>query len=189
MDKTLEHLKETLEDEIKKITKKGDITPTELESVQKAVCTIDMIKKMENGQSEGMMMDGESYGWNTRTAPYTHMPYYTSRNDRSYGDSYNDRSYGRYNNRSYGEDSYGYYHDSYGDDMYSNRRGRSPVTGRYISRGMDDYSERDRMYRDGYSGHSIKDRMVARLESMMDEAKTDHERQTVNEWINRLSNN
>lgn len=174
MDKTLEHLKETLEDEIKKITKKGDITPAELESVQKAVCTIDMIKKMENGQSEGMM-DGDSYGYSNRNMAYRHMPVYGS-----YGDSYNDRSYGDYGGRRY-------YHDSYGDDMYSNRRGRSPVTGRYISRGMDDYSERDRMsYRDGYSGHSIKDRMIARLESMMDEAKTDYERQTVSDWINRL---
>ncbi len=172
MDKTLENLKETLEDEIKKIVKKGDITPAELENVQKAVCTIDMIKKMENGQSEGMM-EGDSYGYSNRM-PYYHMPRYGSYNDRSHGDSYNDRSYGDYSGRRY-------YHDSYGDDeMYrgdSHRRGRSPVTGRYISRGH---------YDDGYSGHSIKDRMVAKLESMYDEAKTDHERQTVDEWINRL---
>ena len=163
MDKTLENLKETLEDEIKKIVKKGDITPAELENVQKAVCTIDMIKKMENGQSEGMM-EGDSYGYSNRM-PYHHMPY---------RDSYNDRSYGDYSGRHY-------YHDSYGEnEMYrgdSYRRGRSPVTGRYISRGH---------YDDGYSGHSIKDRMVAKLESMYDEAKTDHERQTVDEWINRL---
>ena len=56
------------------------------------------------------------------------------------------------------------------------RRGRSPVTGRYISRG----------HEEGHSGHSIMDRMVASLESMYDEAKTDHEKQTVSEWINRL---
>ena len=37
MNKTLEHLKETLEDEIKGIIKKGDMTPAELESVQKAL--------------------------------------------------------------------------------------------------------------------------------------------------------
>lgn len=190
MEKTLEHLKETLEDEIKKVIKKGDITPSEMESIQSAVCTIEMIKKMENGQSEGMRMNGPSHGWLAGTAPYIHMPYYTSRNDRSHGDSYNDGSYGRYNDRSYEEDSYGYYHDSYGDDMHSNRRSRSPVTGRYISRGMDDYPGRNRSYYDGYnSGHSIKDRMVARLESMMDEAQTEHERQTVSEWINRLTNN
>ena len=181
MNKTLENLKETLEDEIKAIIKKGDMTPSELESVQKAVCTIDMIEKMERGgQSEGMMMDGYS----NRHMPYRHMPAYGSYNDRSYGDSYN-RSYG---------DEYGdhsgrrYYHDSYGyDDSYrgdSYRRGRSPVTGRYISRGEDNMS-----YHDGYSGHSIKDRMVARLEDMMDEAKTDHERQTVSQWIDRLRSN
>ena len=35
----------------------------------------------------------------------------------------------------------------------------------------------------GYSGHSIKDHMVARLEKMYDEAQTDHERQIINEWI------
>ena len=73
----------------------------------------------------------------------------------------------------------------------SYRRGRSPVTGRYVSRGRD-YSM-DQMYPDsyrrgsygrdmydmGYSGHSVKDRMVAKLESMMDMAKSDYERQEV----------
>lgn len=39
----------------------------------------------------------------------------------------------------------------------------------------------------GYSGHSIKDRMVAKLESMYDEAQSDHERQIVDEWIDRLN--
>lgn len=73
-------------------------------------------------------------------------------------------------------------------DGYSNRRGRSATTGRYMSR--DVYPE-NRRYRDsydhGYSGHSINDRMVARLEDMYDEAKTDHERQLIDEWINRIS--
>ena len=39
------------------------------------------------------------------------------------------------------------------------------------------------------SGHSIKDRMIDKLESMYDEAKTDHERQIVDEWIARLNSN
>ena len=39
---------------------------------------------------------------------------------------------------------------------------------------------------DGYSGHSIKDRMIAKLEGMYDEAKTDHERQVIDQWIGRL---
>ena len=75
-----------------------------------------------------------------------------------------------------------------GDNWYSEnsyRPGRSMVTGRFTSRDYD-----PRMHsRNGYSGHSIKDRMISKLEEMFDEAKTDHERQTVNEWITRLSNN
>lgn len=164
MDKTLEHLKETLEDEIKKIVKKGDITPAELESVQKAVCTIDMIDNMSMGENG----EGGSYGYSNRNVAYRYPSYaygdYSERYRDSYGDNYNYRSHDR-----------GSYHDDYyhGD---SYRRGRSPVTGRYISRG----------HEEGYSGHSIMDRMVDRLESMYDEAKTDHEKQTVSEWINRL---
>ena len=38
----------------------------------------------------------------------------------------------------------------------------------------------------GYSGHSIQDRMIDRLERMIDEAQTEHERQTVKDWIRRL---
>ena len=43
-----------------------------------------------------------------------------------------------------------------------------------------------RRYYNGYSGHSIQDRMIDKLERMMDEAQTEHERQTVQTWINRL---
>ena len=42
--KALKDLKEMLEEEVKKITKKGDITPTELESAYKVV---DIIKDIE----------------------------------------------------------------------------------------------------------------------------------------------
>lgn len=93
-----------------------------------------------------------------------------------------------------GKNSYG----SYAPEGYSTRRGRSATTGRYVSRDMDPmmrsygeemYPER-RSYRgfydQGYSGHSIKDRMIAQLEGMYDEAKSEHERQLVDEWINRL---
>ena len=180
MDKYLEQLKEKLEEEVKKIAKKDDITPQELDNIKDAMCVIDMIDGGGDGYSRGMA----SHGYHRRNMPYEHM---------SYGDSYNDYPANR--NRSYGypyddmPHSERMYHDGGSYENHSNRgyyegdsyrRGRSPVTGRYISRGS---------YEDGYSGHSIKDRMVARLESMMDEAKTDHERQTVNEWINRLSNN
>ena len=76
---------------------------------------------------------------------------------------------------------------------------------RYSRRPADPYMMMDNSYGDaatgmrharsysrpphGYSGHSIKDRMIDKLESMYDEAKTDHERQIVDEWINRLNSN
>ena len=100
--------------------------------------------------------------------------------------------------------------DDYSENSY--RRGRSRTTGRFVSR--DDGSSQgyydnnafdggsnnsSRNYRDsgnssrryydssGYSGHSIKDRMVARLEEMFDEAQSEHEKQVVQDWINRLA--
>lgn len=85
------------------------------------------------------------------------------------------------------------------DDGNSYRRGRSATTGRYVSRDAmppqmphaDGYSSRrfydgDAVRSGGYSGHSIKDRMVSQLEKMYDEAQTDHERQVVNAWIRRI---
>ena len=60
-------------------------------------------------------------------------------------------------------------------------RGRDANTGRYISR-------RSSMHHgeDGYSAHSIKDRMIANLESLYDEAGGEHEKQIIDQWINRL---
>ena len=74
-------------------------------------------------------------------------------------------------------------------DGYSNRRGRSATTGRYVSRNsgpgnhMGDYSGM-RSYRgsynDGYSGYN---RMIDELERMYNEAGNDHERHMIEEWI------
>lgn len=38
----------------------------------------------------------------------------------------------------------------------------------------------------GYSGHSIKDRMIARLEGMMNEAGSDYEKKQISDWISRI---
>lgn len=72
--------------------------------------------------------------------------------------------------------NYGYpMHDDHMWDGYSETRGRSPVTGRYISRGMD-----------GMSGHSIEDRMIAALEDQMDQAKNEYERKMILDEIQRI---
>lgn len=171
-DKTLEKIRDSIEEAIKPILKKGEaMSPADLESLTKAVCVIEKIKRIEDGNS------------------------------------YDDGSYSE--------------HNSYGNDGYSYERGRSPITGRYVSRdampyhdggasgryyGDEHYSNHynagnsnrsynegasTRRYYDGsarndYSGHSIQDRMVDRLERMIDEAQTEHERQTVKDWIRRL---
>lgn len=57
----------------------------------------------------------------------------------------------------------------------------------YSMNSYEDGSRRSYRRNRGYSGHSIKDRMIDKLESMYDEAKTDHERQIVDEWIDRLN--
>lgn len=81
------------------------------------------------------------------------------------------------------------------DDGYSNRRGRSMTTGRYVSRdsypmrSYDGYSN-GRSYGDpymrGYSGHN---HMIDELEMMYDKAQTEPERQMIREWINNAEMN
>lgn len=72
------------------------------------------------------------------------------------------------------------------DSGYSNRRGRSMTTGRYVSR--DSYprhmpirSYSDGRYNDGYSSHNS---MVDELERMYDQAQTEHERYMIKELMN-----
>lgn len=73
------------------------------------------------------------------------------------------------------------------DDGYSEKRGRSQRTGRYVSMGNEPYYD-DYSFERGTSGHSITDRMVAQIERMYDMAKTDHERRELDKWIDRIQN-
>lgn len=154
-DKTLEKIRDSVEDAIRPLLKKGEaMTPADLESLTKAVCIIEKIKRIEDGDFD------QSYSMN-----------------------------------GYSENN------PYDDNGNSYRRGRSSVTGRYVSRDTYHDGASTRRYYDGgsstryyggnsmsrdYSGHSIQDRMVDRLERMIDEAQSEHERQTVKDWINRL---
>ena len=83
------------------------------------------------------------------------------------------------------EDEYG---EGYSRGYYHEGPNRSPVTGRYISNGPMHGNMRMH-YGDNYDhmyGHSIKDRMIAKLETMYDEAKSEHERQMVSNAINHI---
>lgn len=133
--------------EVDTIVQKGNLTPAELDSVYKVACIAEKIQ----------MLSGNNMGW-----PYG-----------MYGN--------QYANQMAGNGMYGWRPDpymQYGDDMngMSGARMRSPVTGRYISRGPDE----------GYSGHSIEDRMIAALEQQMDSAKSEYERQKIKEQITNI---
>lgn len=73
-------------------------------------------------------------------------------------------------------------HPAYPETSYE--RGRSPMTGRYVSRDGRYNDSYDR----GYSGHSIGDRAVDRLEKMMDDAGSEFERETIKRYISMIRN-
>ncbi len=125
---TLNELERMLEKEIQKVTNKNDITPTELDSMTKALCLLEHIQCYREGGYSGYIYD----------------PNQPVMDGRSYAPR------GRYNIR-------------YSGDHYPNDR---------------------RMM---YSGHSLKDRMVAKLEEMYDDVKNDHERQMLDTWMRRLT--
>ena len=160
-NKLLEKINDSIEDAIKPILKKGEsMTPADLDNLTKAVCIVEKIKRIEDGNS----FDDEDYS----------------------------------------------------DDGYSYRRGRSPITGRYVSRdsmpndrhydyhdiGHTMHSARaydsgasTRRYYDGssnhsgYSGHSRHDMTIYHIENLIDAAQTEQERQFLSEWLRRVKNN
>lgn len=124
IEKVLDELNDLVTSELKKIVKKADMTPVELKNATDAVCLLEKIEKLQNGDM-----------------------------DEGYSESY-------YRGGSY-------------------RRGRSPRTGRYVS--MDPY--------EGSSHHSIKDRVVDKLERMMDDAGSNYERDYLSGLIDRIGSN
>lgn len=222
--KAMEELKELLEEELKKIAKKGDITPTELESVYKAVDVIKdiaTIKAMEESSSDEtseqyMRRSGYSQddGQSGRMMWYPYMDSPVWNQNRSMnsmagnqggsyrGDSYdghgmsNDGSYrGSYEGGSNDGGSYNAYdgasnarrgRDGDGDGQYSERRGRDRM-GRFTSRDGGSYESSNGSYAyRGYSRHTAKERMMGKLESMLEDAQTEKERMAIRQCLEEL---
>lgn len=85
----------------------------------------------------------------------------------------------------------------YGDEssLSSFRRGRSPMTGQFISRAQmpmyDSYGDpmmysNNYPYVGGYSGHSINDRMIASLEHMMSQTNDKYEQEQIRNEIESI---
>ena len=147
--KTLEGLEELTNDELKKIIKKGDMTGVELDNATKAVCLLEKIGKVKNAPYDKYEMSEAYPNWSNVMRDSRRM------------------------NRSMGDMS-----QLMHDDNMSGAHGRSPVTGRRISRGDGN----------GYSGHSIKDRMIAKLESLYDEADSEYDAVEIRQAIEEIRN-
>lgn len=161
--KVLFDIKDMLEDELKKISKKEDITAMDLENIYKMVdivkdiSTVDAMKKAEE---QGYSRD------------------YARDYSRGYSEDYSN-AYGSY--RSY-DGRRG--RDGDGDGRYSEdgsyRRGRDAM-GRYTSR---DGSYRG-SYEGGYSGHD-KEEIIDRLKEMMRNARSEEERESYRKTIEQM---
>ena len=172
--KSYEDLKELLNDQLKRIAKKGDITPQELEHTYKAVDILkdlETIKAMEEAQESGEYSQrGGSYNY-----PQSYNSY------ASYGPVWNreEDMQGQRMSNNYSEARRG--RDGDGDGRYSEdggsyRRGRDAM-GRFTSRdggsydgGSYDGGSYRGSYDDGYSGHmkkEQKDQMIQQLNDMV----------------------
>ena len=127
-----------LEDVIKGITRKENISPAELEHLSKTICTIERIKNIQRND-DNLDYSENSYRYGKSRTSSNHM-----NRENFYRGHYDNSS------RQYDGNSSRYYDSS------------------------------------GYSGHSIQDRMIAKLEEMYDTAQSEHERQVVQDWISRL---
>ena len=145
-DKIHEEFCELLDDELGKIVKKGDISPTEMDNAYKAIkskyylTVMDEMKEAkERGYGEYSRRGGDGYSGRYRDY---------------YNDSYAyDGSYDGQSNARRGRDGDG---DGRYSEDYSGRRGRDAM-GRYTSR--------DGSY-DEYSRHDEKEQMKKSIEDM-----------------------
>lgn len=81
------------------------------------------------------------------------------------------------------------YARSYADSNYRNTNMGSYGYNRPNAYGMNPYDyPRSNAYDYGYSGHSTKDRMIARLEDMMGEAKNEYEATMIRDAIANIQN-
>ena len=158
-NRAYQQVKYKAEDVIRDLTNKKDVSLHDLEALTKSVCLIEKINELAEGGTEEGGYSERGMSRNASNRMYNPMQEYD-----------------------YAEGSY--------------RRGRSPVTGQYVSRDSDNsnrgYYDNSHRYYDGgsrnsgYSGHSMRDRAIAKLEGMYNEARTDHERQFLDECIKMI---
>lgn len=150
---------ELLEDEVEKITKKGDISPSEMDNAYKAIKSVyylTVLDEMKEAKERGYDAysrrggDGYSGGYSYRDD----MSMDGMSNRGSYDGSYGRGSYDGQSNAGRGRDGDG---DGRYSEDYSGRRGRDAM-GRYTSRNDGSY--------DNYSREDEKEQLKRSIEDM-----------------------
>lgn len=177
--RALSELKEMLEDDVKKITKKGDISPDELNNVYKAIDIIKDIETIKAMREHGdYSQEGGSYGSynsynqaeNSNRRPYYSYDGNSMDGGNSMGNSMAGNSMNSYDG-SYDSSYARRGRDGDGDGRYSERRGRDAM-GRYTSR--------------DYSRHTDREMMIQKLEQMMQNAQTEEQKKAIMRCIDEM---
>lgn len=214
--KLYEDLTEMLQDQMKKIAKKNDITPQELDNVYKAIDVlkdIETIKAMqeageENGYSqEGYSQEGYSnrrgvkgtgrgrYSneYSQRYPIYPPMMFDGVSNDGSYtGNSYapvwnQNRNTEMHEHQGENSNAGGGMSNNQSMDYSNNSYDYSNRSDYSNRRGRDAHTGRYVSRDRGYSRADEKEHMLDRLEDMLDDASSERERRAIEQCIERIS--
>lgn len=214
--KLFEDLTEMLQDQMKKIAKKSDITPQELDNVYKAIDVmkdIETIKAMQEAgeESGGYSQEGYSQeGYSNRRGVkgtgrgrysndgYSqHYPIYppmmfdgASNDGNSYSPVWNQRNSDMHMNQS---NNQGGNMSNDGANMSNNQSNNQSMD--YSNNSYDYSNRRGRDARTGryvsrdrgYSRAVEKEHMLDRLEDMLDDASSERERRAIEQCIERIS--
>lgn len=177
-----ENLRDMLEREVKDIEKKGDMTEQDLDNIFKLMTTIKNTDKCidkEKGEEGGMSNTGYANRRSYDGMSNGMMPYPMSMDGRSY----DGRSYEYNTSNDMGMSN---------DGMSNARRGRDGDSdGRYNESRDNFRNSQDRggnSYENsyGYSRDTTKKKMIQKLETLMDDTMSEHERQAIMDCINKI---
>ena len=214
--KLFEDLTEMLQDQMKKIAKKSDITPQELDNVYKAIDVmkdIETIKAMQEAREESGGYSQEGYsqeGYSNRRGVkgtgrgrysndgYSqHYPIYppmmfdgASNEGNSYSPVWNQRNSDMHMNQS---NNQGVNMSNDSGNMSNNQSNNQSMD--YSNNSYDYSNRRGRDARTGryvsrdrgYSRAVEKEHMLDRLEDMLDDASSEKERRAIEQCIERIS--
>lgn len=202
--KALEDLKEILEDELKKIAKKGEMNPQELEATYKAIDILKDIATIKAMEESGEQDKGE---YSQRQGGYSRDDGNANAQGGSYHYAMMPMEYGMYrdggsnrggSNNAYARGGRGGSYDGGSNDggsyeysregSYEGSNDGSYEGGSY-ARGRGRNAKRDsrgRYSREGYSRAEEKEEMMNKLEQMLDKASTQKEREAIMECMEKL---